>query len=240
MCTVSFFYKGGEDFILTSNIDEAVSRKTLPPAKYDVDGVQMIFPKDELAGGTWIGSSEKDRLICLLNGAYEKHVRKPSYRKSRGLVVKELLASDDIVNQLKNYDLTSIEPFTLIVVDWNNGLSLHELVWDEKERVVTKLPLEPKIWSSSTLYTNQMKAVRREWFERVFNGNESQDAILDFHENYGVGDKDIDLQIDRGALKTVSITSVKKDKDVVSFSYKDLIASKSYKCSSEIISVLNE
>ena len=54
----------------------------------------MIFPKDELAGGTWIGASEKNTVICLLNGGFQNHKRQPEYRHSRGVVVKDFLKSE--------------------------------------------------------------------------------------------------------------------------------------------------
>ena len=46
-----------------------------------------------MAGGTWIGLSDKKRLVCLLNGGYEIHEREASYRVSRGVIVKEVLKS---------------------------------------------------------------------------------------------------------------------------------------------------
>ena len=82
MCTVTYLPLGNNDFILTSNRDEDPKRKTIPPKEYLEDGVKLTYPKDELAGGTWIGLSEKSRLICLLNGGFTKHSREESYRMS--------------------------------------------------------------------------------------------------------------------------------------------------------------
>jgi hypothetical protein len=229
MCTVSFFYKGAKDFILTSNRDEAIGRSTLPPHVITFDAVAMLMPKDEVAGGTWIGASEKDRLICLLNGGFVKHARKSHYRKSRGLVVKELLAVDDLLGTLEAYDFNGIEPFTLIVVDWSQNLKLYELVWDELQAHFSELPLTPRIWCSATLYDDEMKKIRNSWFLDFQNKHKmSQLDILDFHENFGVGDKNIDLQIDRGLLKTVSITSFNKNSDAVNSIYRDLLLKENF------------
>ena len=103
---------GKSDFILTSNRDEAPGRNALKPKHYYHNDVRLLFPKDEQSSGTWIGLSEKSRLICLLNGGFEKHKRQERYRLSRGEVVKDLLAMDDIAIGLDNYDLDAIEPFT--------------------------------------------------------------------------------------------------------------------------------
>ena len=55
----------------------------------------FCFPKDAAAGGTWIGVSEKKRLICLLNGGFTAHTREESYRLSRGVVVTQLLSAEN-------------------------------------------------------------------------------------------------------------------------------------------------
>lgn len=224
MCTVSFFYKGGDDFILTSNRDEAIGRITIPPGKDTFQNASLFYPKDELAGGTWVGVSDNERLICLLNGAFQKHQRKASYKKSRGLVVKELLAAEHAITEIEHYDFHGIEPFTLILVDWKNGLTLHELIWDEEKARFNQLPLESRMWNSSTLYSDEMKAIRQDWFGKYFRDKKlTHDTILHFHEHYGIGDKDIDLQIDRGLLKTVSITSFDKVNDDIFSVYNDLL-----------------
>src|SRR5690554_7226187 len=83
MCTVTFIPKTKGDFILTSNRDEAPGRKTFAPEIYQEEGVQLMYPKDAVAGGTWIGLSGKKRAVSLMNGGFVSHIRKPYYRKSR-------------------------------------------------------------------------------------------------------------------------------------------------------------
>lgn len=227
MCTVSFIYKGNKDFMLISNRDEAVNRRTISPMQYEENGVSLVYPKDEAAGGTWIGSSSKNRLLCLLNGAFVKHDRKSSYKKSRGIIVKELLKVNDVFAEIKEYDFNEIEPFTLLIVDWNSELKLIELIWDGVNAQITNLPLEPKIWSSSTLYNSEMKTFRKQWFQEYLSQNgSSSDELLYFHEYYGIGDPMLDLKIDRGLLKTVSITMFEKTQEDMKFVYKDLLHQK--------------
>ena len=52
MCTVTYLPQENDGFILTSNRDESPMRKTIPPKKYVENGVELIYPKDQLAGGT--------------------------------------------------------------------------------------------------------------------------------------------------------------------------------------------
>lgn len=240
MCTVTYIPRKDKDFTLTSNRDEAVSRKTLAPDFYKVNGTEILCPKDALAGGSWIGVSDKNRLVCLLNGAFKNHLRKPAYRYSRGKVVQELLTTPDAVSCLQNLDLTGVEPFTVLVLDWSeDALRFLELIWDENDKHIRSLPTDRfHIWSSSTLYSDSMKAIRKSWFaDWIENGDHSQDSIIDFHLNAGCGDSNIDLQIDRGPLKTVSVTSVDKDQERVSMCYRDLIEGKQYKKNFESISL---
>ena len=89
MCTVTFLPLSKTDFILTSSRDIPFSReKASHPKQYVEDGVKLWYPKDGKAGGSWIGTSSKNRLICLLNGGYVYHKPLTSYKKSRGLIVK--------------------------------------------------------------------------------------------------------------------------------------------------------
>jgi hypothetical protein len=223
MCTLTVILKKNKDFILTQNRDEAPDRVALPPDFYDVDGTTLLLPKDKLAGGTWIGISKKNRVVCVLNGGFVLHQRKPSYRKSRGVVANDFLLSDNIVETIEAYDFSDIEPFTIVVVDWNADLKLYELVWDGEKKHFIELPLESKIWSSSTLYTEAMKQERREWFKKFKSENTLEAAaLLNFHRTAGQGNDDYGIIMDRGFVKTTSITQVKKNHEVLQMRYEHL------------------
>lgn len=228
MCTVTYLPLENNDFILTSNRDEDPKRKTIAPKAYYEDGVKLTYPKDELAGGTWIGLSEKNRLICLLNGGFTKHKRAESYRMSRGVIVKELLKVDNPVEVIESFDFDGIEPFTIVLVDWEKKLNTYELVWDGEQKYFQKLGKEPKIWSSSTLYNEEMKQFRREWFVDWVKENPTflpQEKIVDFHQDETKGNPEISLKMKRTYVETVSVTSVYKKEDEVSLQYLDFINS---------------
>jgi len=223
MCTVTIIPKGKNDFVLTSNRDEAPNRRSLPPEIYAINKTKMMFPKDELAGGTWIGVSEKNRLICLLNGGFICHERKADYRMSRGVVVNDLLASDNVVDSIENYNLDDVEPFTLVIADWNTNLKFLELVWDGTQKHLTELPIESKIWSSSTLYSEEMKKERLKWFNEFKIANELHAvSMMNFHNTAGQDNKDYGVIMDRHFVKTTSITQVEKREDVVEMRFNNL------------------
>ena len=211
MCTVSIFYKGNNDFVLTSNRDEAPNRKALSPDFYTINSTELLMPKDEQSGGSWIGASAKNRIVCLLNGGFTLHKRQTAYRQSRGVVVTDLLTATDIEATIESYNLEDIEPFTIVIADWNTDLKFYELVWDAKQKHFQQLPLETKIWSSSTLYTEDKKQARRDWFQDFKSKNElSSSALLAFHKTAGKGNQDFGVVMDRGVVKTTSITQIEK------------------------------
>lgn len=227
MCTVTLVSRpdSPNGFILTSNRDEAVSRHTIPPEYSLYRNRKLYFPKDAQAGGTWIGVSDRNRCVCLMNGAFEPHERKSDYRKSRGVVVKDFLASSKKVGKLmKEYELRKIEAFTMVLVDWNNGLQFHELVWDENDRYIKELDYKDHIWSSSPLYNSEMKANRIAWFQKMkSNSGLSAKSLRNFHLNTEPENKEFGLIIDRGFLKTQSISQVVNSPKGLSFWYRDLV-----------------
>jgi len=224
MCTVTYLPIGDSDFILTSNRDEQPARKTIAPKEYVEDSVKLTYPKDELAGGTWIGLSDKNRLICLLNGGFETHQREAIYKMSRGIIVKAILKSDDFENDITTFDFKGIEPFTIVLVDWNADLKAYELVWDGKKQHFSELNNEPKIWSSSTLYTQEEKELRKVWFADWLENHQNftQEDILIFHHNSEIGTPENSVKMKRSYIETVSVTSIKKKDATITLNYEKL------------------
>lgn len=223
MCTVTIIPKNNTDFILTSNRDEAPNRISLAPEFYDVENTRLLFPKDELSGGTWIGVSEKNRVVCVLNGGFECHERKASYRMSRGVVAKDFMVAENIVDVIETYNFQDIEPFTMVIADWNSNLKFYELVWDGSDKHFAELPLEPKIWSSSTLYNQSMRKERLQWFEDFKKDNDlNVNTALVFHKTAGGNNNDYGVIMNRGFVKTTSITQIKKRDNTLEMCYESL------------------
>jgi hypothetical protein len=61
------------------------------PKNYTVNGKNVIYPKDPKQE---LGTvDEKGTVLVLLNGANEKHVLGLNYRKSRGLIVLDIIGN---------------------------------------------------------------------------------------------------------------------------------------------------
>jgi len=224
MCTVTFIPHSNSGFVLTSNRDESPQRMTIPPEIYEINGTELLFPKDVVAGGTWFGVSKLQRLICLLNGGFTAHERVAEYRHSRGIIVTDLLTTNNPITAINDYDFSGIEPFTIILVTWKYKLQLFELVWDGSISHFSEKSLVPQIWSSSSLYSNEMKNKRNLWFSDLLfqNLNPSQFEILQFHKTAGEGNKETDIIMDRGFVKTRSITQFSKSV-INKMRYEDLL-----------------
>jgi uncharacterized protein with NRDE domain len=230
MCTVTFVNAGNKIF-LTSNRDEKHRRKpAIAPEAYSFPNGKIIYPKDADAGGTWFAAHENGNVIVLLNGAFVKHDPAPPYRHSRGLVILKLLQHDDVIDQLNKIDLENIEPFTLVI--WYEG-KLYESRWDGRHKFLTeKDNSESHIWSSATLYDDDIVSKREKWFAVWLRENKLpiQDDILHFHQFTGDGDKHNDLMMNRdGEVATVSITGIELSKDNALVKYLDLLQHKVYK-----------
>jgi len=224
MCTITFIPQSNNNFILTSNRDEAPARETFPPKMYEENGVKLLYPKDAVAGGTWIGISGKMRIICLMNGGFVAHERKQSYGKSRGVVAKEFLAANNLKIEIEKYDFKQIEPFTAVFIEWKDTVLLLELVWDGSNFHFNEKPLTPTIWSSSPLYPVTLKNKRVTWFSDFIMKTEvlSKEKILHFHKTGGEGDLSSNLIMDRGFIKTKSITQISKQNEIIEMRYEDL------------------
>lgn len=171
MCTLTFVPLENNNFILTSSRDEQKTRKNSElPTFTTLNKTKILRPVDGDAGGSWIGITEKGRTLCLLNGAFQRHNRNTPYRKSRGIILMELLATTS-QSDIEKYNFDKIESFTLIWIEKHKKdtvFSLTEYRWVEEENKLYKKVMDTKyayIWSSATLYTSEIAEKREEWFE---------------------------------------------------------------------------
>jgi Transport and Golgi organisation 2 len=229
MCTVTFI-PDNEKVFLTSNRDEKSRRSiAVPPQSYTFNSGKIFFPKDRNAGGTWFAVHENGTVLVLLNGGFKFHKSAPPYRKSRGLILVELIEHETPFNFFRSISLEDIEPFTLVI--WENE-NLFECRWDGEKKYAKHLDKTmPHIWSSATLYDDKVSAKRKSWFEEWLINRTAftQNDILHFHQFTGDGDKHNDLTMNRhGKVFTVSITGVEISETKAAITYLDLLNNKTY------------
>lgn len=227
MCTVTYLPTGKDQFILTSNRDEQPGRSPESIRLIQEADWLLAFPPDQPTGGAWIAAASDNRAVCLLNGAFVKHHHRPPYKRSRGTMVLEFFQYGSAENFFTTYDFVGMEPFTMVIYDRGQ---LFELRWDEVRTHVRPLDAaQTYLWSSSTLYDEEMQQKRLDWFEEWLDGQTgfAQEAILDFHHHAGDGNPWSDVIMNRnGVVRTVSITSIHKGNDKISIRYEDLLREK--------------
>lgn len=227
MCTVSFIQHKSQT-ILTSNRDEHHSRpNAFPPSIYQSGNYTLIYCKDAMANGTWMVLRNDNTVIVLLNGAFIRHEMRPVYKKSRGLIVLEIINDKNCLNKFIEYDFTNIEPFTIVLYSNNR---LHECIWNGDKKFVTEKPTkESHIWSSVTLYDEDVRQKKQELFQHFLQANTEPDQseILEFH--HSAQDLENGFIINRNnQLLTFSISQAILTDTAATFHHHDIIENKEY------------
>src|SRR5450432_2570031 len=223
MCTVTFI-PTGNNFFFTSSRDEQSGRPLASfPKVYEINGHRILFPKDPQAGGTWITVNENGSTAVLLNGAIKAHQHEAPYRKSRGLVLLELISNASPVDAFEETDFNGIEPFTVILFENKN---IYFGKWDGRMKWQESLNSnKPHIWSSITLYDPEAIRKRESWFNEWLGQNVYPGTldIIHFHQKGGDGDPFNDILMNRDhRLFTNSISSIRLSPEIADFRYLDL------------------
>lgn len=220
MCTLTYIPTSKDTFLWTQSRDESPLRTS--EGLVHAPNNTWIYPKEPLSGGTWISIAASGRVVSLLNGAFEQNKYVPSI-KSRGIMVLDFLEYSYLADFVEEYDFQAMEPFTMVIYEHD---SLWEFRWDKSKKHLKELDAsKPYIWSSSTMYPQAIKDLRRAWFLDYLqeHSKPTRTSVLDFHQHAGTGDIRNDLLMDRGMVKTVSITSIHKSKEGLDMVYHDLI-----------------
>ncbi len=221
MCTVIYIpTKDGALFSSCRDEDPARAAAMAPQIIKGNTG-WLLYPKDAAANGSWAGVNEKGHVVILLNGAFKNHERINNYKKSRGHIVIEILDSINPLHTWNLSDLHFVEPFTIVC--WYQQ-QLYEWVWDGNAKHNTTLePGKPFIWSSSTLYNEEVKQLRSSWFKEALKNNKLNTAeellqTLNFHNDATNG-----FVMKRNeTIQTLSISLIQHCADYFNFNYYDL------------------
>ncbi|MCX2818511.1 NRDE family protein [Haladaptatus sp. F3-133] len=147
MCTVVFAYGVFDGVAVASNRDESYGRSySLPGRRQNADGWSFA-PRDERAGGTWIGFNGEGVFVTLSNLPVER-----DDARSRGSLVDELLRAPSVEKAqrvLRNsYDRYTYEGFNVVVASSDdcfvgvNDSGLRTVEPDGGVHVVTNSPFD--------------------------------------------------------------------------------------------------
>lgn len=216
MCTVSVVPAKGE-YIFTFNRDEKPERHTPHFIKQKkLEHKEIYFAQDSKAGGSWFAVDNFGNVLMLFNGAFTKHSKNEVYGQSRGIILLQMAEAANMLLYFRELVLTAVEPFSVILFENKN---LYRLTWDGVTKHEMKLlNNSPYIFSSATLYTDDVQQQRRQWLgDYLMNSAGTNDAsVFDFHSGYNKDDKENGLIIERPqSCHTLSISqAVVSDKSI--------------------------
>jgi uncharacterized protein with NRDE domain len=140
VCTLTFAWRVFEDapLVVAANRDEALQRPSVEPGLIEGDPGEpvVIAPRDEEAGGTWIGANERGVFVGITNRWTDADL---AAERSRGLLVRDALAqptAEDAVAVVEDAVTASeYDGFNLVVADaercsyveWDGDLVVHSL-----------------------------------------------------------------------------------------------------------------
>ena len=120
---------------VAANRDEAVDRPSLPPERIDGDPA-VVAPRDEEAGGTWIGYNEHDVFVAITNRWIEADL---AGERSRGLLVRDALeheSAEDAARHVEQavreheydgFNLAIADAKGAVLLEWDGQLAVRNL-----------------------------------------------------------------------------------------------------------------
>ncbi|MBE2247941.1 MAG: NRDE family protein [Myxococcus sp.] len=166
MCTliVSFREHDQLPFFVAANRDEALTRPARGPFRWE--GLPFVAPRDEQAGGTWLGVTTGGMFVGVTNRFMApKHPE----RESRGVLVVEALRAPDaraLHAQLATLSPTRFNAFHLLYVDathafvtWSDGDVVRQQVLAPGLHVVTERSLGGDDRARTTLIDERWREV---------------------------------------------------------------------------------
>lgn len=134
MCTLVIAWQVLADapIAAAANRDERLDRPASPPSPIEGNPT-IVAPRDEAAGGTWLGYNDAGLLVGLSNRWVDGDL---AGERSRGLLVLDLLgarSADEAASMVDNaLDTHTYEPFNLVIADTSTALVFE---WDGALRV---------------------------------------------------------------------------------------------------------
>jgi len=133
VCTLAFAWQAFDEapFVVGANRDEAVGRPSSPPAVRGANP-EVLMPRDEDAGGTWIGVNEHRVFVGVTNRRVDLEGE-----RSRGLLVNDALAAgsaDDAIEVVERevadrayagFNLVVADENECVLVEWDGVLRTH-------------------------------------------------------------------------------------------------------------------
>lgn len=119
MCTLIVLHRcvPAAPLVVAANRDEYFERPAEGPALRETPYGTVLAPRDERAGGTWLGLNQHGLFAAVTNRRCD--APDPD-RRSRGLIVMDALrarSASDAADEIENLQSDTYNPFNLLVAD---------------------------------------------------------------------------------------------------------------------------
>ncbi|MFN3464837.1 MAG: NRDE family protein [Terricaulis sp.] len=206
MCTLTILRENSR-LLVTMNRDDIATREEAPPHVWPNTDPDFVAPRDELAGGTWIGVNRHGVIACLLN----RYDAAPKGQLSRGDIVIEAMGGASIERSLSavtSLDLGAYSPFSCLVIaeggaarlDWT-GASIRRQDCSSGAKAVMA--------TSSSWRFDEVKAQREALFHEIMSGGgDAAGNLAAFHTRRVRADDAWAPMMLRSQSQTKSVTQI--------------------------------
>src|SRR5688500_7182928 len=101
MCTVTVVPHETGIRLMCNRDGRRTRPAALPPRVHELGGRLAAFPVDPPGGGSWVGVNDADIAVALLNIHWGSRRRTEGPKRSRGLIVRELLSCGSMPHVLE-------------------------------------------------------------------------------------------------------------------------------------------
>jgi hypothetical protein len=212
---------------LVCNRDERRTRPAaLPPRIHHLGGHPALFPRDPQGGGTWIGVNGAGIAVALLNRCRTVDANDTTPKRSRGLVVRELLRCTSLSQAaaaVEALDPRAFEPFQVVIVGERRVLAATSAA-GTRIRCTAQRFAKPLLFTSSSLGDRLVDGPRRRLFDRLVVRSRAGwlSGQAQFHEHQWRDRPDISVRMERDDARTVSRTKIDVTNDGALVQYEAL------------------
>jgi len=224
MCTLTFAPME-DGYLVGMNRDELFTRPVaLPPKLSERSGIEMVYPR-EPSGGTWIACNGNGNLLALLNWNGGESPYSGEKRKTRGLVIPELIDLPDLSttdSHFQQMNLDDLFPFRLVGV-FRSERVVNEWRWDGTAKQSLRLSWARKHWFSSSL-SDSLAEKERGRACKVAAGEPAAGSngwLRRLHRSHVPGPGPFSVCVHRQDAATVSYTEVRCGGTQISMDYLD-------------------
>ena len=218
MCTLSII-RLSDQLVITMNRDEARSRHESGLKEQKKAGVELLYPIDGQAGGTWFGVNNQGVVLALLNRYQDPQ---SSCAPTRGNIIAQALAYGKfelVKKHLSEQGYQHYNPFDLLLISLEECLHFR---WNGQQLVICNVSENAQLFSSSAVNTQSVLAKRQLFFKEEISQIVELSAInilQQIHLQHDLNSQANSVLMDRSDAHSKSICQVLLDQNCCEFNY---------------------